>query len=334
MVAIGKTRPLAQGDMALGLALAGGVLAVALLVLRYDSSALHRALAAVGWAGLVAVAAVNFAAIFLCAAAWQGLVRDRLGVSSFLWFRYARNAASDLLGFIPAAGELVAVREMMLRGIGCPLAAASLIADLTVQLVAQLVFTTVGIVLLIATSPSGLLTWVALGGAGLLAGILAVMIVVQRWGVGRALTGLTFRILPPALRGNPSSIAELDARLRAIYADRRQIGLSIILHVAAWFTGAAEAGVILSLIGAFPGLKVTLILESLILGLRTAVFFLPGAWGAQEAAYVLVGSVFGLTPEAALALVLVKRARELCVGIPILFVGQVLSTFRTRLSVE
>jgi putative membrane protein len=330
MAAIGRTRPLVQGDMVLGLVLAGGVLAVAVLVLRYDSLALHRALAAVGGIGLAAVATVNFLAIFLCAAAWRSLVASRLGVTSYLWFRYARNAAADLLGFIPAAGELVAVREMMLRGIGCPLAAASLIADLTVQLVAQLIFTTVGVALLIVLSPSSLLTWIALAGVGLLIGILVVMIAVQRWGVGRALAGLTLRILPHALRGNPSSIAEFDARLRAIYADRRQIALSVILHVAAWFTGAAEAGVILSLIGAFPGLKVTLILESLILGLRTAVFFLPGAWGAQEAAYVLIGAVFGLAPEAALALVLVKRARELCVGIPVLCVGQVLSVLRVR----
>jgi len=73
-----------------------------------------------------------------------------------------------------------------------------------------------------------------------------------------------------------------------------------------------------------------LVLESLVFGLRTAVFFIPGAWGVQEAAYVLVGSVLGLAPETMLALILVKRARELVVGVPVLCVGQIVSALRPR----
>ncbi len=144
MAAIGDTRLSARGDSAVpGLVLAGGIVTAALLVLHYDSSALHRALGAIGIIGLAAVAAINFVAIFLCAAAWRGLVAGKNGVASYLWFRYTRNAAADLLGFIPAAGELTAVREMHLRGVDCHLAAASLIVDLTVQLTAQLAFTSV-----------------------------------------------------------------------------------------------------------------------------------------------------------------------------------------------
>jgi putative membrane protein len=331
MTAIGKARPWAQGEGAVrGLLLAGGVMVAALLVLHYDSSALLRAFALVGGMGLGAAAAVNFAAVLLTAAAWRCLVAGRLGVASFAWFRYSRNAAADLLVFIPGAGELVAVREMFLRGIEYPFAAVSLIADLTVQLVAQLAFTIVGLALLIAVSPSGWLISIALIGLALLIGILTLMIAAQRWGVGPTLNGLIQRILPDAPHGNPNRIAEFTARLRDIYADRRQIASSTFFHTTAWFIGATEAGVILGLVGAWPSLKVTLVLESLILGLRTAIFFVPGAWGAQEAAYILVGSALGLAPEAVLALIIVKRARELLVGVPVLFVGQTLSALRPR----
>ena len=47
---------------------------------------------------------------------------------------------------------------------------------------------------------------------------------------------------------------------------------------------------------------------------------MPGALGVQEAAYVLAGPLVGLPPEAALALSLGKRVRELCLSVPTLLV--------------
>ena len=313
-----------------GLVLTAGLLAVVLLVLHYDFSALRRTLGAVGGLGLGGTAAMNFLSVLLCAAAWRGLLAGRPGLSTFLWFRYARNSAADLLGFIPAAGEFVALREMIRHGIECHLAAGILIADLTVQLIAQIAFTMAGITLLLVLSPGGRLIGISLVGLGLLIAILVALVSVQRLGVGRMLMGLARRILPEALRGNSMAILELDARLRDTYADRRRVAVSTILHLAAWFTSIAEAELALSLMGASPGLKVVFVVESLVFGLRTAAFFIPGAWGVQEAGYILVGSAFGLAPETMLALTHVKRARELVVGVPVLIVGQALSAFRPR----
>src|SRR5579864_3144638 len=49
--------------------LAAGVLVGVLLVLHYNSSALHRALGGVGGIGLGGLAAINIVAVSLCAAA-------------------------------------------------------------------------------------------------------------------------------------------------------------------------------------------------------------------------------------------------------------------------
>ena len=51
-------------------------------------------------------------------------------------------------------------------------------------------------------------------------------------------------------------------------------------------------------------------------------FFVPGALGVQEAGSALIGVSFGLGPETGLALSLVKRVRELLLGIPGLLVWQ------------
>jgi uncharacterized membrane protein YbhN (UPF0104 family) len=69
-------------------------------------------------------------------------------------------------------------------------------------------------------------------------------------------------------------------------------------------------------------------LESLIFALRGAAFVIPGAIGVQEAGYVLLGPLIGLPPETAVALSLIKRARDVTLGLPALLVWQVLDLRR------
>jgi len=70
------------------------------------------------------------------------------------------------------------------------------------------------------------------------------------------------------------------------------------------------------LMGAPTGPGEALILESLSLAARSAAFLIPSGWGAQEASLAALASVTGLSAETALALGLVKRAREFAVGLP------------------
>jgi uncharacterized membrane protein YbhN (UPF0104 family) len=62
------------------------------------------------------------------------------------------------------------------------------------------------------------------------------------------------------------------------------------------------------------------ILESLSSGVRAATFMVPGSLGALEGSFVLLGALFGLPAETALAISLSKRVRELALGLPGLFV--------------
>jgi uncharacterized membrane protein YbhN (UPF0104 family) len=69
-----------------------------------------------------------------------------------------------------------------------------------------------------------------------------------------------------------------------------------------------------------------LAIESLIFTVRSVAFAVPGAIGFQEAAYVLIGPLFGLPPEIALALSIAKRGRDIAIGIPALVAWQLLET--------
>jgi uncharacterized membrane protein YbhN (UPF0104 family) len=59
-----------------------------------------------------------------------------------------------------------------------------------------------------------------------------------------------------------------------------------------------------------------LLLESLGQAIRGAAFFVPGSLGVQEGGYLLLAPLVGLSADAALALSLAKRTRELLLGVP------------------
>ena len=49
---------------------------------------------------------------------------------------------------------------------------------------------------------------------------------------------------------------------------------------------------------------------------RSAAFIVPGGYGVQEGGYMLIGAFYGLPAETGLALSLIKRVREIILGIP------------------
>jgi hypothetical protein len=59
-------------------------------------------------------------------------------------------------------------------------------------------------------------------------------------------------------------------------------------------------------------------------------FLVPVNAGVQEAGYAGLGAIFGVPPELSLGVSLVRRARDLAVGVPILLVWQLLEMRRLR----
>jgi hypothetical protein len=72
------------------------------------------------------------------------------------------------------------------------------------------------------------------------------------------------------------------------------------------------------------GIGEALVIESLLHAVRGAAFAIPSALGAQEGALVVLCAAFGIPPEQAIALSLVKRAADLVLGVPGLLGWQML----------
>lgn len=265
-------------------------------------------LALMGWTG---VNLVILGAGWLAVA--PGIPRSQLG--TFAWARTTREAATDILPFSQFGGLVVGARTAIAGGIREPLVYASLIADQTTELAAQLVFTMFGVAMLALvltdqTAAAGVLPLV-LGGLALMVGIMALFAFAQRPVLAMA-QGLAARLLPQSV----ATMAALTTELDAIYAQRGRVIAAFLFHLLAWAFSATGAWVSLLFMGSEIPLIDVLTIEALIFTLRTVAFAIPGGIGVQEGAYLLIGPLFGLTPSAALALSLVKRARDIAVGVP------------------
>jgi hypothetical protein len=107
-----------------------------------------------------------------------------------------------------------------------------------------------------------------------------------------------------------------------MHARRDAVALCGLIHLATWIGSGLEIWLALRFMGIELGVASVLALESLLYGARSVAFLVPNAVGVQEGAYVALGAVLGLSPEAALALSLLKRGRDLAIGVPALLVWQ------------
>ena len=94
------------------------------------------------------------------------------------------------------------------------------------------------------------------------------------------------------------------------------------LHFAGWIASAIGTWIAFRLIGAPVDLAAVLAIESLVYATRSAAVLVPNALGVQEAAYAVLAPLFGVGAEFGLAVSLLKRARDIAVGVPILLIWQ------------
>ena len=245
----------------------------------------------------------------------------------FMWGRLMREAASDVLPFSQMGGIVIATRCALLGGVSMAAAFGSSVVDITLEIVAQLIFTLIGVALLVhrlglARHDNPLLLPV-LAGVVIAAVIVTAFIVTQNRGL-HLFERMVERLFPAAAGGTR---AVTDVIQGAYARPLRQL-LNIAIHVGAWFGGAVGVWLICGFIGhPLPFLSVAAI-ESLLFAIRNAAFIVPSGLGIQEGAYAVIGPLFGLPAEAALALSLLKRARDVCIGLPSLLTWQFVESRR------
>ena len=299
-----------------------GLTAIGALVVHFGAEAVVRSLLAIGWGGLATVCLIHLALIAAMGIAWRALVPGTPGWA-FVWGRLIRDAGSEVLPLSQMGGTVLGARAVTLAGISGPVATASTIVDLTLEFFAKLAYTAVGLVLLVHLRPDLPVALPITVGMVVAILIAIAFVVVQRHGFG-----LFDRFARALGRGwadrTADGAASVHAELRRIYRRRAGLWRGFVLHLACWVASAVEVWIALRLAGRALDFAAVLVIESLLYAIRTVAFAIPNAVGVQEGAYILLGSAFGLTPEMAIALSLLKRARDLAIGLPALGAWQAL----------
>ncbi|MBV8889315.1 MAG: flippase-like domain-containing protein [Alphaproteobacteria bacterium] len=302
------------------LAAVAGIAAGAGLIAYFGAGAVARSLFAIGWAGLAAICLIHLALIAIMGLAWRALL-PTAGPAIMIWGRLIRDSASEALPLSQVGGYVLGARAVALGGISGTDATASTIVDVTLEFLAQVAYTALALAWLVRLRPDAAM--VVPVSLGLVVAVLAAVgfVAVQRH-------GLRFfdRCAQVLGRGwaerTAASATQLHIAIAAIYRRRGGLWWSLLLHLACWVGSGVEAWIALHLAGAPLPFGAIMVIESLLYATRTVAFAIPNAVGVQEAAYVLLGGTFGLTPELALALSLMKRARDLIIGIPALAAWQ------------
>lgn len=298
------------------LAIALGGAAMIALVAWFGAQAIGREVLEAGWA-IPATVGLHGVQLYLSAIAWRISVGQRLPrMKVYFGLRWIREAVNSLLPVAQMGGNLVGIRMLVQRGVPGALAGAGTTLDLTVEALTQFAWTIVGIaVLALISSDQSWVPWVEGGlitmGLGLVGFVIA-----QRAGMLRLIEALASRLqrIIPSL--SVESVRGLHAELMRLQADRVALVRASLIHLLAWALGTAEVVLALTAMGVEVSIPQALVIESLGMAARSAGFVVPGALGVQETGFILVCGLFQIPPDSAIALSMLKRVREMLVGLP------------------
>ena len=249
---------------------------------------------------------------------WRELLRPA-GTGGLVPVSGPLDPATQVNSLLPVArvgGDFIRIRLLAARDMSVTAAAASTIADISLELASQIIFTLGAVMLLVVGPHSG--DAVPLGIAAVAGSVLVMGLVygAQRLGLLRLVERL-------AERGGGwdrlGTLSGLHDAVVVLYQQPQRIFQSAAYHLLAWVLGGLETYVALKILGVAAGVREAIVIEALGHAARAAGFLIPGALGVQEGGYLLVCAMFGIAPQDALALSLIRRARELILGLPGLF---------------
>ncbi|MGH7212264.1 MAG: lysylphosphatidylglycerol synthase domain-containing protein [Acetobacteraceae bacterium] len=313
------------------LALLGLTLATA-LVGSFGFGNVTSAVGRAGWSGFALICAWQCVIFVPLGLAWDQIARAReiRRPLLFIWGRMVRDASTNCLPFSQVGGFFFGARAVMLHGLSWPVATATTIVDVTAEFLAELAFVGVGLSILIARVPAA--THAAMPieiGLGLAIVGVSVFVWLQR-GAAPLFARIAERIAGRRVGTARAGLAALHTEMTALYRHAGRLFGSFALHLIGWLASGVATYIAFRVLRVPIDFDEALAIEALLSGIAAAAFLVPVSAGIQEASYAGLGALFGIPVELSLAVSLIRRARDIAVGVPILLAWQVLEVRRLR----
>lgn len=296
---------------------AGIALALA-LVIRSGFAQIADLLRSAGW-GLLWLIPLHVVTMTFTGAACRSLLPrpPQLGLPYLTGVSLVREAVGGLLPTMHVGSEVSGIRLLIRRGVAAATSCAIIVVELTLWMTAQLIFATLGLIMLLGSHQAGAVSrYAAIGLLVVAVTIVAFVLVQRRVGLFGFIERILTRVAGPDILRFTGGAAPVDEGIRALYRSPTALASCVAWQFGHFMSGAVETYVTLWLLHRPIGVRPAVVLESLSVAIQTATFFVPAGVGTQEASLVLVGAVVGVPAQAALALALARRARQLAIGIP------------------
>ena len=309
-----------------------GLLISLLLVSYYGFGNVVAAVGRVGWGKFAVIVGWQIGVFVILGLAWDLVAPSRTGrpLWVLIWGRMVRDASANCLPFSQIGGFVFGARAVTLHGVEWHTATASTVVDVTAEFLAQIAFTCIGLGILLARAPrSGLALPVE---AGIGVAILACFgfVWVQK-GAAPVFARIGERIAGRWFADAGERFGVLQAELGLIYGHTGKLVLGFGLHLVGWIGTGAAGWIAYRALGVPIAFDDAVAIEALLSAAAAVAFLVPVNAGVQEAGYAGLGAIFGVPAELSLAVSLLRRARDIVVGVPVLLIWQLAEARRLRL---
>lgn len=309
------------------IALVIGLAAIAAAVVYAGAGAVMQAIGSLRISGLLALVLLHVPVVVMMGLAWALAAGSDCPISRprFVWARFVRDAAGELLPFLQLGGILFGLRALG-RGRAITVGAVSAGIDGIIELAAKLPYVFAALLTLLALTSQPRLVHLLLLALAASGALVVIFLFAHRsfaaslQAMARAISTRWPAVLSLSEAGDGGDI---QACFQRIMRQRARLWAAFALHLCCWFLGAGELWVTFRLLGVSLNLWQALAIDGTVAALRTFGWVIPGAAGVQEASYMLAAGVFGISPAEAIAASFARRARDLVLGVGILLIATV-----------
>jgi putative membrane protein len=290
------------------------------LAIRESAISIAGLLKEAGWRLLLLVP-LHTVPLFLDVVGWRVLIVEAAQMRSLFVIAAIREAINRLLPVANVGGELVGIRLLAQHGVRGSTAAASVIVEMALHVVALYLFVVFGVAGLLSITDriAGSIALLAIIASPLPLGVLVVWLVKRGTLLKLAEnTGAHTMIVKFGSLVTSNKTGQLNYAVTRLASAYSRLSLSVVLQLMGLTVGCLETWLALRWLGHPLSIEGALILESTTLAIRSLLFIAPAGLGVQEAGLVGVGYMLGLSGDVAVALSLAKRMREILFGLPAL----------------
>lgn len=298
-----------------------GVSLLGVILYQTDLGEVEQQLLRLGWGGCLALFALFLAGFAALAGSWLVTLPQLSPSFAWLW-RFGRvlmvgSALAEVTPLAGLGGE--PVKALLLKrhyGIRYRDATASLVLARMTDLIAQVLFMALGFGLMAGTDlPRAVRLGAAAGLAVFSLAILLFFLLQQRpalaWLRARLARGWLARRLGTRGVAALDSLRDVERGLADFYsAERGRFALSVLLSLIDWAAGAAATWAAVNLLGFSLGVVDAIVIESFVILIRSALFFVPADLGTQEGALLLICSALTGSATLGVSLAAIRRGRD------------------------